>query len=72
VWDFIRNELVQGKADDWQNLIDGFRAKHGKDIADSIPYWLHWIYWRTNPEQDAKFLHEQAIASEILTSIFPS
>jgi hypothetical protein len=73
VWDFIQDELVtQTEADDWRRLIRRFRDQHGPGVTDSIPYWLHWIYWETDFARDAKFLREQEIARDILTEVFPN
>lgn len=71
VWEFIQKQLVnRTDVDDWRRLVKEFREKYGKNIADCIPYWLHWIYWETSFERNAEFLKEQAIASEILMKLF--
>jgi hypothetical protein len=72
MWDFIRERLV--KEDDparWKTLIDEFRSKHGRAAADSLPFWLHWIYWMTDFERNKEFLEGKDRASKILARLYP-
>lgn len=73
VWNLIRNELVlENDETKWQTLLNQFKIKHGQNIYDSIPYLLHWIYWKTAFARDQKFLNGQKNAKIILDKFFPA
>jgi len=71
VWTFIEDELVKSDGpNEWRELVRKFRDAQGAAIADTVPYWLHWIYWETDFERDEEFLRKQQLASEILKTLF--
>jgi hypothetical protein len=72
VWKFIQHELVKHTTEgDWTKLIQQFRKQNGKRVSDSIPYWLHWIYWMASFEHSKEFMHDRKIARQILDKLYP-
>lgn len=72
IWDFVMKRLV--KKDDpagWRTMVKEFGKAHGQAAADAVPFWLHWIYWRTSLEENAEFLAGRRRASQMLARLYP-
>ena len=71
VWNFIQHELVKHTTEDnWTNLVQQFRERNGRGVSDSIPYWLHWIYWTADFEHSKELVRDQKIARQILDKMY--
>ena len=72
VWTFICERLVKEMGPSrWRPLIDECGRKHGSCYAESLPFLLRWIYWRTDLSESQSFREERAVAAKILASLYP-
>ena len=73
VWNFIEKELVKTEDEKkWRELVEKFELQYGKDVSQTIPYWIHWIYWETDVAETDEFLGEKKIAARILRINYPN
>ena len=72
LWDFLSDNLVKEKdPEKWRPMIDAYVNSKGKHVEEVLPFWLHWIFFRTHFEKTAEFVADGEIAKKILAKLYP-
>ena len=72
LWVFLEGQLVKEQDEsEWKSLIDGYVERNGAAVAEVLPLWLYWIYFRTASAKTPDFLAGRATAEKILAKLYP-